>query len=245
MRYAVLPFLVVAASALMVCVSCARSTTGAGTEQEASVKNEVVSFAVLYSSNCAGCHGKSGQGGGAIALADPVFLAIADDPAIRLATRNGVPGTLMPAFGRSSGGLLSERQLDVIVAGIRSWSKSANLDNIKLPDYTEKNLGDAQRGAKTFRVYCSACHGPDGQGGKAGSITDPSYLSLVSNQNLRTNVILGRPSSGAPDWRNDVPGRPMSEQEIADVVAWLAGRRPSLSKELDTNSSTGESGDTE
>jgi cytochrome c oxidase cbb3-type subunit 3/ubiquinol-cytochrome c reductase cytochrome c subunit len=28
-----------------------------------------------------------------------------------------------------------------------------------------------------------------------------------------------------PDWRNDVPGRPMTDREITDVVAWLAAQR--------------------
>ena len=53
-----------------------------------------------------------------------------------------------------------------------------------------------------------------------------SYLSLVSDQQLRTIVIVGRPELGAPDWRNNVPGHPMSAQEISDVVAWLAAQRP-------------------
>jgi cytochrome c553 len=42
------------------------------------------------------------------------------------------------------------------------------------------------------------------------------------------NVILGRPAVGAPDWRGDLPGRPLSEQEISDVVAWLAAQRPAI-----------------
>ena len=52
-----------------------------------------------------------------------------------------------------------------------------------------------------------------------------SYLALVSDQNLRTLVIVGLPEVGAPDWRNNVPGRPMSAPEISDVVAWLAAQR--------------------
>jgi hypothetical protein len=47
----------------------------------------------------------------------------------------------------------------------------------------------------------------------------------VSDQGLRTTVIVGRPEFGAPDWRNDVPGTPMSPQDVSDVVAWLATRR--------------------
>ncbi len=38
-------------------------------------------------------------------------------------------------------------------------------------------------------------------------------------------MITGRPELGAPDWRGDVSGKPMSDQEVTDVVAWLASRR--------------------
>jgi cytochrome c oxidase cbb3-type subunit III len=50
-------------------------------------------------------------------------------------------------------------------------------------------------------------------------------LALVGDQELRTIVIAGRPEFGAPDWRGDIPGKPMSDQEVTDVIAWLASRR--------------------
>ena len=61
---------------------------------------------------------------------------------------------------------------------------------------------------------------------KAGSITDPAFLALVSDQVLRTVVIAGRPDIGQPDWRSDLPGHPMSDQEVTDVVGWLSSQRP-------------------
>src|SRR5205807_6687912 len=86
--------------------------------------------------------------------------------------------------------------------------------------------GNPQRGAEAYRTYCSSCHGMDGRGGnKASSIVDTAYLALVSDQELRTIVIAGRPELGAPDWRGDVEGRPMSAEEISDVVAWLSAHR--------------------
>ena len=142
-----------------------------------------------------------GKGGAAIALADPVFLAIADDAAIRRTATNGVPGTPMPAFAQSAGGMLTDKQIDVLVHGIRSWAKPDALGGTTPPPYTAQAAGDPQRGADVYRTYCSSCHGADGSGGKAGSIVDGSYLALVSDQELRTNVILGRPELGAPDWR--------------------------------------------
>ena len=77
-----------------------------------------------------------------------------------------------------------------------------------------------------FGTYCASCHGSEGGGTPKGSaITNDSFLALVSDQELRTIVITGRPELGAPDWRGNVPGHPMTDQEITDVVAWLASRR--------------------
>ena len=43
------------------------------------VPSEIADFNVLYGQNCAGCHGMQGKGGAAIALAGPVYLAVADE----------------------------------------------------------------------------------------------------------------------------------------------------------------------
>jgi mono/diheme cytochrome c family protein len=183
-------------------------------------------FSLLYSQNCAGCHGASGKGGAAIALANPVFLTIADDSVIRRTTANGVPGTSMPAFAQSAGAMLTDKQIDALVSGIRSWAKPDILNNVTPPPYSSRTPGNPQRGAEAYRTYCSSCHGVDGRGGnKASSIVDTAYLALVSDQELRTIVIAGRPELGAPDWRGDVEGQPMSAEEISDVVAWLSSHR--------------------
>ena len=77
-----------------------------------------------------------------------------------------------------------------------------------------------------YKTYCESCHGAEGRGGEKGSaITDGAFLALVSDQELRTVVIVGRPELNAPDWRGNVPGRPMSEEDVTDVVAWLSSRR--------------------
>jgi len=192
--------------------------------------DKVVDFAALYGTNCAGCHGTNGAGGAAIGLADPVYLAIADDATIRRVTANGVPGTAMPAFAQSAGGLLTDTQIDVIVNGIRArWAKPTVLGDANAPPYAAPAPGDPARGAAAYARYCSSCHGTDGRGGqRASSIVDPAYLALVSDQGLRTTVIVGRPELGAPDWRGDVPGNPLSSENVSDVVAWLAAKRPHL-----------------
>ncbi len=196
--------------------------------------NEVLDFGTLYAQNCAGCHGAEGRGGAAIALANPVYLAIADDAAVRKVIANGARGTAMPAFAENAGGMLTDKQVDFITSEIRSrWGQRGILDAANPPFYAAKSTGDAQRGKVAYKTYCEACHGLGGRGGAKGSaITDHSFLALVSDQGLRTIVITGRPELGAPDWRANISGKPMTDQEVTDVVAWLASRRVQNSGQL-------------
>lgn len=189
--------------------------------------NQILDFATLYGQNCAGCHGAQGRGGASIALADPVYLAIVDEGAMRKVVAKGAHGTSMPSFARSAGGMLTDKQVDVITSGIFSnWARKGILDGSNPPSYAAKTTGNVVHGELVYGAYCASCHGADGQGGpKGSSITNGSFLALVSDQGLRTIVITGRPELGAPDWRGNIPGKPMTDQEIADVVAWLASRR--------------------
>ena len=189
--------------------------------------NRVVDFGTLYAQYCAACHGAEGRGGASIALANPVYLAIVDENAVHNVVANGVRGTSMSAFAQSAGGSLTDEQINVITSGIvLRWGHKGILDGANPPSYVAKMTGTAAHGMVVFRTYCARCHGPEGQGGPKGSaVTNDSYLALVSDQGLRTIVITGRPELGAPDWRGNVLGKPMSDQDITDVVAWLASRR--------------------
>jgi mono/diheme cytochrome c family protein len=226
----------VAILAALMGVACSDSRGRPGPNSEVLPPREITDFRFLYAKNCAACHGPEGKDGAAISLGDPLFLAIADDAVIRRIATTGVPGTPMPAFAASAGGLLTDKQIDSLVTGIRSWAKPGHVSDTSLPSYVAEAPGDPTRGAEVYVTYCSSCHGPDGRGGKqASSIVDGSYLSLVSDQQLRTIVIVGRPELGAPDWRNNVPGHPMSAQDISDVVAWLAAQRPQFPTPTNAN----------
>src|SRR5437870_11227371 len=76
--------------ALLACAACAGSPGAPRAGSVVLPPNQVLEFNLLFTENCAGCHGPDGKGGAAIALANPVFLAIADDAVIRAAAANGV-----------------------------------------------------------------------------------------------------------------------------------------------------------
>ena len=223
----------VAASMLMV-VGCGRIPGRPGPGPEVVRPNEVLDFPSLYKANCAACHGENGRNGAAISLANPAYLAVVGGENLRGIVAKGVPGKLMPPFAKSSGGMLTDEQIGVLADGVmKQWSKPDLFAGTSLPSYQATGSGDVQRGIEAFGVFCARCHGVAGEGlagdaksgaGKVGSIVDGSYLALISDQDLRSITIAGRPDEGMPDWRSDA-AQPMSDQQISDVVAWLASKR--------------------
>lgn len=185
--------------------------------------HSVLDFERLYQQNCRGCHGTKDEPSGAITLDNPTYIAVLPHDTLRSIIANGIPGTSMVAFSEEHGGMLTEKQIDVLVEGIVAWG-AKNPPAGPLPAYSGP-LGDPAQGQTAFATFCASCHGADGTGGKAGSVVHPAYLGLVSEQYLRTIVIAGRNDLGCPDFQNRVPGKPMSEEEISGVVAWLVSQR--------------------
>jgi cytochrome c oxidase cbb3-type subunit III len=189
---------------------------------------DISDFHVLYSQNCSGCHGANGQGALTVGIGRPVYLAIADDATIRKTIEEGKPGTPMQAFARKAGGMLTDAQIDILVHGIRGWANPSAFANTKLPAYAASQAGEATRGAEIFKVSCAPCHGSEGRGARA--IAEPPYLALVTDQHLRTVIIVGMPNLGMPDWRSHV--KPLTDTDVGDLVAWLAAQREALSAQL-------------
>jgi mono/diheme cytochrome c family protein len=198
--------------------------------EQYTLPDQITDFAALYGSNCAGCHGHDGRLGAARPLNDPVFLAVIGKEKLRDVIASGVPRSAMPAFAKNAGGGLTDQQITILADQIdQRWSRPRDFTAVALPPYTA-DLGDAKAGAIVFRTYCANCHGEEGAGGsKAGSVVDPSFLALVSDQSLRSSVIAGRGDRGAPDWRSDSPGHPLTPLEISNVVAWISEHRTTIS----------------
>jgi len=205
---------------------------------------EVLDFPTLYKQNCAACHGNNGRNGAAISLANPVYIAVAGEDHLRKTISSGVRGGLMPGFAKSSGGMLTDRQVTALAQGIvQQWGNPSLLAGQSPPPYLTTLPSNVEHGQQAYAVFCARCHGATGEGGlgnttaasgpsgsgqaaigKLGSIVDPSYLALISDQNLRSITIAGRPDEGMPDWRG-VGAQPMTDQQITDILAWLAAKR--------------------
>jgi len=181
---------------------------------------DVVDFWALYNQNCSACHGQNGQNGPAMDIANPVYLGIVDDASLRKWITGSMPGSEMPAFGESAGGFLTDRQVGVLVEGIRrNWAK-ADLSATNVPPYAPNLPGDGKSGEQVYKAACLSCHQKPNE-----RIANTSYLALVSDQGLRTITIAGRPDLGHPDWRQDRPDRPLTNEDVTNVVAYLASLR--------------------
>jgi mono/diheme cytochrome c family protein len=232
-RLAVLGTLMLSAACIAT-IGCSRIHGRPGPGPDVVRPDEVLDFATLYKENCAACHGNNGRNGAAISLANPVYLAVAGEQTIHQTITKGVPGDLMPAFARTSGGTLTDKQVTILSQGImQQWNDPNQLAGVTPPPYAATLPADANRGQQAYAATCERCHGANGEGtpgdpktgaGKLGSIVNPAYLALISNQDLRSIVIAGRPDQGMPDWRSD-SAQPLTDQQITDIIAWLASKR--------------------
>jgi mono/diheme cytochrome c family protein len=226
----------ICACAIMLASAGCKSAPGKpGAEPEVARPEQVLDFTTLYRQNCASCHGVIGQNGVAISLGNPVYLATAGVANIQRITANGVPGTAMPPFGKAAGGMLTDQQIALLAQGmVALWGRPSVLSGQTPPTFASSSHGDPVQGKKTFANFCARCHGTDatganlGNGTVTGSLVDPAYLALISDQGLRSIIIAGKPEQGMPDWRSRQSGpgaRTMTEQEISDTVAWLGSHR--------------------
>ena len=95
----------------------------------------------LYLTQCAVCHGPTGEGGSGPALARPVLPRASDDAALRDVIRGGLAGTGMPATR------LADAELRELAAYVR---KLGQVQQTVLP-------GDPKRGAV---IYQTKAHAP-------------------------------------------------------------------------------------
>jgi mono/diheme cytochrome c family protein len=110
--------------------------------------------------------------------------------------------------------------------GVEKIGEPKGLEKLAPPPRTD--------GAQVFARACAACHGQRGEGvqdgnERTGTLNDPVFLSLISDQALRRLVITGRSDLGMPNYAEPRPKdpnfKPLNSQEVAALVALLASWR--------------------
>ncbi|MBI4771108.1 MAG: c-type cytochrome [Chloroflexi bacterium] len=116
----------------------------------------------MYARVCARCHGEQGQGGVGPALNLKPYLRGVTDADLRAAIVRGRGASEMLAWGDL--GLLSERQIDEIVALIRAWEPTAPEPAGPVAAAPASAAsGDPVKGQALFAQLCTGCHGLSGE----------------------------------------------------------------------------------
>ncbi len=109
--------------------------------------DQILGFDHLYATNCAGCHGATGELGPAPPLKDPLFVQIVPAADLLDVIRVGRPGTPMPPFAQKHGGALTDEQIKILAEGIKSHWKSNEPAVESPPAYAITKSGGVQTSA--------------------------------------------------------------------------------------------------
>src|SRR3989304_427726 len=80
--------------------------------------------------------------------------------------------------------------------------------------------GDSKRGGELFVENCAMCHGVDGQG-RVGARLE-NFPGIQIEATLSQTISQGVSGSVMPAWAQ-ANGGPLSEQDVADRVAYMSG----------------------
>ena len=177
--------------------------------------------AILYTENCAVCHGERGEGRVGATLAKN-WPSIQPSMAVKSIIEDGIAGSVMPAWE----GTLSETQINAIVAYILSWQSGENVPLptqvvISRPPITPPAgvTGDPNSGAVLFDENCTFCHGPNGEGRIAPALNidwDSSRPDLFIQQTIQDGI----QGSTMPAW-SQANGGPLTDDNINDLVSFI------------------------
>jgi mono/diheme cytochrome c family protein len=191
------------------------ASQGRGTEEGAQ----------LFTQNCASCHGAFGEGGPNPARSGDMitsintsdFLKTRDDATLRNIISEGQPDSGMSPFGSTTGGSLSDDQIDAIVAFIRNWE--ANPPGVPAPQAPTPQ--PSVTAEQIFAGICAQCHGPNGEGGSGPSLSTPEFQAKYDDQALFDLI-----SQGVPSTAMIGIGDLFADEQISELVSLIRDLEP-------------------
>ncbi|MGH3665363.1 MAG: c-type cytochrome [Egibacteraceae bacterium] len=169
----------------------------------------------LYASQCASCHGASGQGGIIPGTDDPV-PALQGNPEVTVSYLDLVmrvgrmpPPENAPFDNRARTVTLDDTPRQIVVDYLA--------EEFDIPgEVPEVGEGDAGNGRDVFAANCAQCHGSTGAGGVAGA---GAWTPPVSGKGA---VTIAEAIRVGPFAMPQFTAEQISDSEIADIAAFMA-----------------------
>ncbi len=181
----------------------------------------------LYERFCASCHDTGTYGRYdefytkfIPAVRGATYTLVASDEYVDENIRRGRPGTLMPAWGETGGGLSDDE-----ITRIREFLMEPTggpTHDMQAGPLAGGAVGgltwDATRGAEAFARHCAACHGPEGSDGPAPELSNEVFQESASEMFIWLTIALGRRNTAMPSFLAPDSGG-LSAADISDLVA--------------------------
>ena len=177
---------------------------------------------LIYSDNCADCHGDLGEGGSNPArpgdiiapISTAEYLRTRDDGTIRSIISQGQPNFGMSPFGSAFGGPLDDEEIDNLVAFIRSWEADPPVE--LPPEITFDTV--ALSGFEIFSEVCSQCHGITGSGDTGPSLQAAEFRTTSSSEDIFSSISEGHDVTDMIAW-----GSILSSEQVSQLVNFIEG----------------------
>lgn len=175
---------------------------------------------LLFTENCADCHGDLGEGGENPARSNDViapistaeYLRTRDDITLRSIVSQGQPNFGMSPFSAAFGGPLDDDQIDSLVAFMRSWEADPP---VELPPEVVVNTV-ALSGFDIYAEICAQCHGFTGAGDVGPSLRDAEFRNSNSSQDLFDTINQGHEATDMIAW-----GAILSSEQVQQLVNYI------------------------
>jgi len=187
----------------------------------------------VYLENCVVCHGAAGEGIGVYPALDAV--AGLDEESLYKTIERGRYNTQMAAYGIEEGGVLSQAQIEGLVALIQHsdwdavYAQAEAWDVVPpvmvvadIPDETlalVNALPDGDRlarGLTTYAESCSSCHGVYMEGTTLAPALDTDDLRATESFELARLIEQGVPGTLMAGWDSA-----LTDDEVDDLVALI------------------------
>ncbi len=178
----------------------------------------------VFDTYCTACHQPDGKGkiGFGPSINNLDFLSIADDELIKSFILEGRPGTTMMPFKSIPD---VKKDIDHLVAFIRSWEKDYELFKPVHVDKSWKSHGNATNGQDLFINYCASCHGDKGvgyiAGGSGTGIGNAAFLKLVSDDYIKQTLITGRVGTAMQSFAGAKGIAHLTDSDMDDIISYL------------------------